>query len=438
MHRANDNQFLRKMNYKEAIDYLYTQLPMFQRSGAVAYKNNLDNTLALDKHYGAPHHAFKSIHVAGTNGKGSVSHMLAAILQSAGYSVGLFTSPHLKDFRERIRVNGKMIEENEVSEFMTDFSKFREESGIAPSFFELTVPMAFTYYKEKHIDFAVVEVGLGGRLDCTNIITPEVSIITNISFDHMALLGNTLSQIATEKAGIIKKEIPVVVGTVTPETAPIFQHKCEEIGTSMVVAGEKYKVKPSEDGLHSIYEGEKDIFNQLEIELKGFYQMENVATVYAAIVELRKKGIIIPDEAIRNGISKVTELTGLMGRWQKLGEHPPIICDTGHNEGGFKFITEQLSKTPYHKLHIVMGVVNDKDVSAILKLLPKQATYYFTRASIERALDPKILQEKAKREDLHGDVYNSVKEALLAAKKQASPDDMIYVGGSTFIVAEVV
>lgn len=426
------------MNYKESIDYLYTQLPMFQRKGALAYKNNMDNTLILDRHYDAPHRAFKCIHVAGTNGKGSVSHMLSAILQEAGYSVGLFTSPHLKDFRERIKVDGAMIGEDEVASFMTEFADFREKSNMAPSFFEMTVPMAFAYFRKKNVDFAVVEVGLGGRLDCTNIITPEVSVITNISFDHMALLGNTLPLIAAEKAGIIKPNVPVVVGTVTPETEPVFQTKCQEVGTSMSVAALKYHVEPSEHGLFAIWENDHVAFDHLDIGLKGLYQMENVATVYATILELRKKGILISDENIRSGILKVVELTGLMGRWQKLGEKPLIICDTGHNEGGIRYVTSQLAKIPYRKLHVVMGVVNDKDISAILKLLPKQAIYYFTKASIERALDPEILQAAARKEQLYGNVYPTVADAFSAAKQQASSDDMIYVGGSTFIVAEVV
>jgi dihydrofolate synthase / folylpolyglutamate synthase len=428
----------KKMNYTETIEYLYRQMPMFHRIGAAAYKANLDNTHALDQMFGAQHSTFKSIHVAGTNGKGSVSHMLASILQCAGYKVGLYTSPHLKDFRERIRINGQMITEDAVVAFMEKYLECNKEFNLNPSFFELTVAMAFDYFSTEQIDVAVVEVGLGGRLDSTNIITPQVSVITNISFDHTNLLGNTLEKIAFEKAGIIKPGIPVVVGETTPETKPVFHAKANECGSEIVFAETEVDVLKTKPTAYNAKLGNTVELNNIVLGLKGNYQQKNLATVMASILALRKKGFHLTEAAIRNGLETVVEQTQLLGRWQTLQKNPLVICDTGHNEAGIRFITEQLTQTPHNKLHMVIGMVNDKDVRAMLLLLPNQATYYFAKARVERALDAETLKNLATEYGLNGTAYATVAEAYRAALLAATPNDLIFIGGSTFVVAEVV
>lgn len=404
------------MTYDETIEYLFNSTPLFQNVGKAAYKEGLANTLALDEYFGHPHTKFKTIHVGGTNGKGSTSHSLASVLQSAGYKVGLFTSPHLKDFRERIRINGKMISEKYVVDFVEQNRYFFEP--LYPSFFELTTAMAFKYFADENVDVAVIEVGLGGRLDCTNIISPVLSIITNISFDHVNLLGNTLEKIASEKAGIIKHGVPVVIGETTSETRPVFEAKAKEVNTQIVFAEEK------------------DI-PEIAFELGGDYQQKNLRTIITALSILRGT-FDISEQNIRDGLSSVCERTGLMGRWQTLNECPKTVCDVGHNVGGFEYIVKQLARQQYKTLRIVIGMVNDKDVNGVLALLPKNAKYYFTRAKVARALQPEELQEKAKEYGLKGNCYPSVANAYEAAIREASTDDFIFVGGSCFVVAEVV
>ena len=400
------------MNYQETLQYLYVKTPAFQQVGQSAYKPGLDNVVALSKAYNHPHTAFKTIHVAGTNGKGSVSHTLAAILQSAGYKVGLYTSPHLRDFSERIRVNGQPIAQDYVVNFVQQSQDIIEQ--LNPSFFEITTLMAFSYFKEQAVDVAVIEVGLGGRLDSTNIITPILSVITNVSFDHVALLGNTLEKIADEKAGIIKPGIPVVVGEAPQNLRPIYLSK----GSPVVFA-------------------QDDADSNLPFELLGDCQRFNKKTILAAVRLLQQK-MPISSDAVAAGLMHVVELTGLKGRWQKLGDSPLIIADTGHNEAGVKLIVGQLARLSCQVLRMVIGVVNDKDVNAMLSLLPKDAVYYFTNAQIPRALPANELQQLAKTYGLIGQNYPTVQEALQAAKNDASEQDAIFVGGSNFIVAEVV
>jgi len=429
------------MNYQQTLDYMYSQLPMFQRIGSAAYKDNLDNTIAICKLLNNPENKFKSIHVAGTNGKGSTSHMLASILQSAGYRVGLYTSPHLKDFRERIKINGELIPESYVIDFVstykTDFEK------IQPSFFEMTVGLAFDYFANSNIDIAVVEVGLGGRLDSTNVITPELSIITNISYDHTALLGNTLEKIATEKAGIIKKEIPVVIGETHPETKTVFETKAKD--SSITFADQLFAAKNIRqvNSLTTflemdIFKNEELYLEKLQSELLGEYQQKNIPTVLTAIELLTKKGFSITEQHIRNGIKTAVQQTGLLGRWQILSTAPLTIADTGHNEAGIKEVLNQIQSTPHHQLHFVIGMVNDKDITTILKMLPKNAIYYFCKAAIPRALAAKELADQANSIGLEGSIFNTVKEALTAAQNAAKQNDLVFVGGSTFTVAEVV
>lgn len=424
------------MDYQETLNWLFAQLPMYQREGKAAYKANLDNTLQLDEHYGHPHLQFKTIHVAGTNGKGSVSHMLASILQEAGYKTGLYTSPHLKDFRERIKINGEMIDEQYVIDFIEDNKTLFAD--IRPSFFEMTVAMAFKYFADCQVDIAIIEVGLGGRLDSTNIITPLASVITNISFDHMALLGNTLEKIAGEKAGIIKPEIPVIIGTRDKEYDFVFEKKASTCHSQLTFADENWQTERYENGNYHLIHHSGWEFENLESELKGMYQRKNIPAVLETILALRTKGLRISDEQIRKGIACVISNTGLLGRWQTLAEHPLTICDTGHNIDGISEITRQLKTCRYDKLHFVIGMVNDKDIDSVLHILPQEAIYYFCKASIPRAMDEHILAEKAKTANLSGNCYPTVGEAYAAARSQASPDDMIYIGGSTFVVAEVI
>lgn len=423
------------MNYQETLNWLFSQLPMYQREGQAAYKANLDNTLALDEYFKHPHTHFKTIHVAGTNGKGSVSHMLASILQEAGYKTGLYTSPHLKDFRERIKINGEMVSEQYVIDFVEDNKDLF--ASIHPSFFEMTVAMAFKYFADQQVDIAVIEVGLGGRLDSTNIITPLASVITNISFDHMALLGNTLEKIAGEKAGIIKSGIPAIVGARDKEYDYVFEERAASVNTTLSFAGEQWKVEKNPEGNYHLKRSSGEEFCNLSCELKGDYQRKNIPTVLETIPALRAAGLQITDEQVRTGISRVITNTGLHGRWQTLAQSPLTICDTGHNIDGITEIVQQLQKCQYERLHFVIGMVNDKDVDHVLCILPKDAIYYFTKASIPRAMNEEILAEKAQAAGLHGTCYPTVATAYEAARQNATKQDMIYIGGSTFVVAEV-
>ena len=429
--------------YEEVITYLYDHLPYYQRSGQAAYKDSLDNTIALDVMFDHPHQNFKSVHVAGTNGKGSVSHMLASILMECGYKTGLYTSPHLKDFRERIRVNGEKIDPEFVVEFVSEFLSQNTFKGLEPSFFELTVMMAFEYFSKNKVDIAVIEVGLGGRLDSTNIIRPELSVITNISLDHTYLLGDTLGKIALEKAGIIKKKVPVIIGESHPQTGMIFKGVATELSAPLDFADQNFRVGVgllSKDNrqIFTVRKGEMVIYQNLRLDLLGIYQAKNICTVIAAVEQLRHQGWIIPESALRNGLEKVCENTGLMGRWQVIGANPRIICDTGHNEGGMREVVTQISQTPYKKLHFVIGMVSDKDIAGVLNLLPREAVYYFTKAAIPRALDENQLMKMAAFFSLHGKSFPSVAEAIGSAKLNADKDDLIFIGGSTFIVAEAI
>jgi dihydrofolate synthase/folylpolyglutamate synthase len=422
------------MTYQETLHYLYTCAPMFQQVGSSAYKEGLDNTLTLDAHFGHPHRSFRSVHIAGTNGKGSCSHTLAAILQKAGYKVGLYTSPHLRDFRERIRINGVPVDEQYVIDFVAKEKSFFEP--LHPSFFELTTAMAFKYFAEQHIDVAVVEVGLGGRLDCTNIIRPDLCIITNISFDHMQFLGNTLAAIASEKAGIIKKDVPVVIGETTPETRPVFLEKAAEVHSPIVFAEEESPLLYIAGAAEGI-EYMTSPYGSLHGELGGLYQLKNTNTLLTALPLLMKAGYHITEEAVRAGFAQVCELTGLEGRWQRLQSHPTMICDTGHNVGGISYIVEQLKHQHYRKLHIVFGMVNDKDINGVLALLPREAQYYFTRAVVKRALPEDELMRLAHQAGLQGKSYPDVPTAVRAAQKNSLPEDFIYVGGSSYIVSDL-
>lgn len=422
------------MNYEETIDYLYNQLPVYQKVGGSAYKEGLDNSLALDVYFSHPHKRYKNIHVAGTNGKGSVSHLLAAILQEAGYKVGLYTSPHLIDFRERIRINGEMISKD----YIIDFVKYHQQSfePIQPSFFELTMMMAFRYFADMQVDIAIVEVGLGGRLDSTNIINPDLSIITNISFDHMQFLGNSLEKIAKEKAGIIKHNVPVVIGEAEGEVRKVFETKAAEVETTIVFA-EDENLMISHLKTASGWLFDMKYYLHLRGELSGYAQIKNAVTVVCAVRELLKIGYRIPSKAVYNGFAYVNELTGLMGRWQVIQElNPKIVCDTGHNAAGMKYIVEQLANEKYNTLHIVLGMVDDKDISSVLSMLPRRAIYYFTRASIPRAMNERKLQLMAQKYGLTGYSYSTVGEAVRAAKDWAKSNDFIFIGGSNFVVAD--
>jgi len=427
------------MTYKQTLDYLLSKLPMFHRIGAAAYKANLDNSHALDELLGHPHQNFKTIHVAGTNGKGSTSNMLAAILQSSGYKTGLFTSPHLKDFRERIRVNGEMISKKYVSAFV---EKYKEDfEKIEPSFFEWTVALAFDYFSYKKVDIAVIETGLGGRLDSTNIIAPEISVITNIGWDHMNLLGDTLKKIAGEKAGIIKPSIPVVIGQTQKEVTEVFLEKSKLEKTSVVFADKEFSLKVKKQAINyfdvSIRSKQKIAFDNLRIGLGGEYQLKNVLTVLSSLKVLSHQGLAIPPKAIYEGIKNVCTLTGFKGRWEKIGDNPLIIADTGHNFDGVKQVVRQIKKLNFEKLHFVIGVVADKDVSKLLLMLPKKAEYYFCQPAIPRAMDHKELKSRALLSGITGKSFSSVKKALMAARNNAAKNDLIFVGGSTFVVAEI-
>jgi dihydrofolate synthase/folylpolyglutamate synthase len=430
------------VDYAETLTYLFEKLPMFHRIGRAAYKSSLDNTLRLDKIFRHPHQKYKSIHIAGTNGKGSVSHMLAAVLQLAGYKTGLYTSPHLKDFRERIKINGEMISEEEVMKWVEDFPIKNNLWKMEPSFFELTAAMAFDYFAKQEVDIAIIEVGLGGRLDSTNIITPEVSVITNIGLDHTNLLGDTLEKIASEKAGIIKNNIPVVIGTTQNETKHVFIDTAQTKQTPFFFADQEYVASYSMLGLDGkqIINFEKNnelVYTEIKLDLLGNYQQKNVPAVLKTLDILIEKGWKISKQNIYDGLSNTAKLTGLLGRWQIIGYNPLIIVDTGHNEDGIKMVVDQLKNTAYKALHIIFGVVADKNQDAILQLLPKNAIYYFTKADIPRAMNEKELAQKAAGFGLEGKSYQSVIEAFNAAKFNAEKNDLIFVGGSTFVVAEI-
>jgi dihydrofolate synthase/folylpolyglutamate synthase len=405
------------MNYQETTNWMFNQLPMYQLQGASAYKKDLTNVILLADHLDNPQQKLKCIHVAGTNGKGSTSHMLASILQEAGYKVGLYTSPHLIDFRERIKINGIEISEDFVCEFVGKHKSFFEANDM--SFFEMSVGLAFDYFAKENVDIAVIEVGLGGRLDATNIITPLVSVITNIGIDHVQFLGNTLELIATEKAGIIKPGIPVVIGEYTPETKPVFLAKAEENKSKIYFASEL-------------------ISETYPSDLIGDYQEHNKKTVVQAFKILNEQtNFEVSLEIIKSGLLKVVKNTGLLGRWQQLGVSPKIICDTAHNKNGLEIVLNQIKKESFNHLHIVLGVVNDKELNEVLPLFPKNATYYFCKPNIPRGLDAKVLQEKALPFSLKGNVYNSVSEAYNESKSNSTKEDFIYIGGSTFVVAEL-
>ncbi len=428
------------MNYSETVEYLFSQLPMYQHIGKSAYKNNLDTTQALDRYSLQPHRRFKTIHVAGTNGKGSVSHMLASVLQEAGYKTGLYTSPHLKDYRERIRINGAMISEQFVIDYVKKFKSVFDE--LKPSFFEMSVALAFEYFAAEKVDIAVVEVGMGGRLDSTNIITPLVSVITNISFDHTQFLGDTLEKIAGEKAGIIKPNIPVVIGEADSGTRGVFIKRADEMSAplhlaSLVFSAENALGNTDEGSVFNIFKGGRLYFAGLKTDLKGIYQQKNIVTVLQTL-EIMQNMLKIDTNQIFSGLSKVQQNTGFKGRWQVLGKKPLIVCDTGHNEAGISEVVSQIRLQKFKQLHFVLGTVNDKDIGKILQILPKDAFYYFTKALIPRALNEKLLADRAVEFGLVGNSYSTVNEAYTAAKKNAENDDMIFIGGSTFVVAEVV
>jgi len=494
------------MNYQETLDYLYAHLPMFTRVGASAITKDLANTVELCRRLQNPELKFRSVHVAGTNGKGSTSHMLAAILQTAGYKTGLYTSPHLKDFRERIRVNGEMMPKSEVIRFVKEQKKTIEE--IEPSFFEVTVAMAFDHFACNQVDIAVIEVGLGGRLDSTNVITPILSIITNIGYDHTNLLGNTLSEIAFEKAGIIKPGIPVVIGEKQAEVEEVFIRKAKESGAELYFASEEWEMEEfgdrsqktevrrqksgvgsrkseagrqktevgrgeTEDGSvksevqtqdsglktqnsglwtmdYGLWSGEQEFLNIrirsllhsfnhsiiLQLDLTGIYQLKNLITVLSSVEQLRKLGLTITDKHIQTALKQVQKLTGLSGRWQTLSKNPLVICDTGHNQDGINEVLKNIEITPHKKLHIVIGMLKDKDIHKILALLPKDAVYYFCNPDLQRAKPANELLNEAQAFGLHGKSYSTVKDALQAARSNAKAKDLVFVGGSTFVVAE--
>ncbi len=429
------------MTYQEVLEFMFSQLPMYQRTGKVAYKANLDNTLKLDEYFNHPHQKFKTIHVAGTNGKGSVSHCLASVLQMAGYNVGLYTSPHLKDFRERIKINGKCIAEQDVIDFISENQIMIED--VKPSFFEMTVAMAFDFFAKSKVDVAVIEVGLGGRLDSTNIIQPECSVITNIGLDHTALLGNTIDLIAKEKAGVIKNDVPVVVGEHNSVTKPIFKSIALNNNAPIYFASEEYDIPVSmrtidNKQIFQVYKGEDCVYENLQLDLLGLYQKKNLKTILTTIEVLKEEKFSINIDDIYNGLKNVVENTGLLGRWQILGANPAIICDTGHNEDGVRDIVEQLNNTAFQNLHIIWGMVNDKDINSVLQLLPQNAQYYFVTPTIPRGLEAKELKKVAKKYGLLGNEYSDISEALKKSKKNASSNDLIFIGGSTFVVADVV
>lgn len=423
------------MNYQETLNYLYNSTPVFEHVGAVAYKEGLQNTLALDKHFNHPHTNFKTIHIAGTNGKGSCSHSLASILQEAGYKVGLYTSPHLVDFRERIRVNGQCISEERVVKFVEDERKFFEP--LHPSFFELTTALAFKYFDEQKVDIAIIEVGLGGRLDCTNIISPILSIITNISFDHTQFLGDTLAKIAAEKAGIIKKGVPVIIGEANEETSPVFQSKANGVNSDIVFAEDNAIVtssSPMADGGRRY-----NLSNNSTLigELSGDYQERNMNTILCACNILKQMNIIKNDDVIAKGLANICKNTGLLGRWQTIQNNPTVVCDTGHNVGGWNYLAPQIKRQQCNQLRIVFGMVDDKDINSVMYLLPKNAIYYWTQAESKRAIKAERVAEIAIKHDLRGEIFDNVEVAYTKALQDSNKDDFVFVGGSSYIVADL-
>lgn len=423
------------MNYQETLNYLYNSTPVFEHVGAVAYKEGLQNTLALDKHFNHPHTNFKTIHIAGTNGKGSCSHSLASILQEAGYKVGLYTSPHLVDFRERIRVNGQCISKERVVKFVEDERKFFE--SLHPSFFELTTALAFKYFDEQKVDIAIIEVGLGGRLDCTNIISPILSIITNISFDHTQFLGDTLAKIAAEKAGIIKKGVPVIIGEANEETSPVFQSKANEVNSDIVFAEDNAIVtssSPMADGGRRYYLSNN---STLVGELSGDYQERNMNTILCACNILKQMNIIKNDDVIAKGLTNICKNTGLLGRWQTIQNNPTVVCDTGHNVGGWNYLAPQIKRQQCNQLRIVFGMVDDKDINSVMYLLPKNAIYYWTQAESKRAIIAERVAEIAIKHDLRGEIFDNVEVAYTKALQDSNKDDFVFVGGSSYIVADL-
>lgn len=431
------------MTYKETIDYLFTRIPMFERQGASGYKEGLQNTMALDEHFGHPHRNYHTIHIAGTNGKGSCAHTLAAILQAGGYRTGLYTSPHLVDFRERIRINGMPVSEDYVVRFVEQERDFFEP--LHPSFFEVTTALAFKYFSDMNVDVAVIEVGLGGRLDCTNIITPLLSVITNISFDHTQFLGDTLEKIAGEKAGIIKRGVPVVIGEATDETRPVFKQKAQASGAPITFAEDQPELIEAErepDGKMRYFTRD---YGCIIGELSGEYQKKNTNTILHAVKQLTDTELLAKykhDTAglrtvLQTAFGSVTAMTGLMGRWQKVKEHPTVICDAGHNQGGWKYIGKQLKELPCGRLHIVFGMVDDKDIDAVLALMPVDAHYYFTKSgATKRALPEAVVADKAARYGLKGTCFSTVHDAYASALACAKDTDVIFVGGSCYIVAD--
>ena len=425
------------MNYQETIAYLYEKLPLFSRIGEAAYKKDLHNTIALCEKIQNPHQKIKTIHIAGTNGKGSVSHMLAAILQQAGYKTGLYTSPHLYDFRERIKINGEMISENAVINFTQAINPWIEE--ISPSFFEVTVAMAFDYFYKSEVDIAVIETGLGGRLDSTNVINPVLSIITNIGWDHMNLLGNSLEAISYEKAGIIKENTPVVIGKKQEESWPVFTLIAKQKNATIQLASTNCPVKEykwKENLLEVAIEKENSL-HSYQLDLTGVYQVENISTVCCAVDQLRKNGFSISEESLTKGLRNVSTITGFQGRWEKIASNPSVILDVAHNVDGIRQVLRQLEMIDYNHLHIVIGMVKDKEIEKVLSLLPKTATYYFTQAQLPRALPALDLEAIAKKTGLTGFVFNAVNSAIEEAQKNARIDDLILVCGSLFIIGEV-
>jgi len=427
------------MNYEQTLDYLFAKLPMFSHIGSAAIRKDLTNTLALCQYLDNPYNKFKTIHIAGTNGKGSVSHMMASILQTAGFKTGLYTSPHLKDFRERIKVNGEMISKEFVSVFTEKIKPLIEK--IEPSFFEITVAMAFDYFVEMNVDVAVIEVGLGGRLDSTNVITPEISVITNIGWDHMNLLGNSLDKIAYEKAGIIKQGVPVVVGETTPETRPVFEEVAAKNNASLTIASLKreamnWQWKNHELIVETASSGKVDhkIFH---LDLPGIYQAKNLLTVLETCFQLQQKGWPVTDDNIHKGLRHAKKITGLHGRWEVIHQSPLIVLDVAHNTDGIYQLMEQIEMTEHDQLHIILGMVKDKEIEKVLSLLPHNANYYFTQAHIPRAIDASLLQQKAQVYHLNGHVYGDVNAAISEAKNKAGKKDLIMICGSVFLVGEV-
>ena len=431
------------MTYQETCEYLYHQMPMFERQGASGYKEGLDNSIALDQHFGHPHRKYRTIHVAGTNGKGSCAHTLSAILQSCGYKVGLYTSPHLADFSERIRINGQPISEDYVVDFVEQEKQFF--APLQPSFFEVVTAMAFKYFADKQVDIAVIEVGMGGRLDCTNIIMPVLSVITNISLDHTQFLGSSLELIAIEKAGIIKQGIPVVVGETVPETRPVFEAMASSLKAPITFAEEDQEIISMSDK-HKGVEYITRSFGILPGELKGSYQTKNANTILCAVKQLEKMGYmhhvncpantVCTNREVREGFKNVCSLTGLQGRWQIISESPLTVCDTGHNVAGWKYLSQQISQVPCQHKHIIFGMVEDKDVQGVIALLPKNATYYYTKADNKRSLSENVLKIYAQGAGLEGESYPDIMSAWQAAKKQATNNDFVFIGGSSYLVAD--